>query len=53
MVNGVCSVMTRKIDELEGSLSESVFVKGKNRLMVKVEDGVKNLATFETDVYKK
>lgn len=38
---------------LEGSLNEPVFVKGKNHLVVKVEDGVKNLATFETDVYKK
>ncbi len=38
---------------LEGSLNEPVFVKGKNHLVIKVEDGVKNLATFETDVYKK
>lgn len=35
---------------LEGSLNEPVFVKGKNRLVVKVADGVKNVATFETDV---
>lgn len=38
---------------LEGSLSEPVFVKGKNHMVIKVVDGVKNLATFETDVYKK
>jgi len=28
-------------------------VKGKNRLVLKVEDAVKNIATFETDIYKK
>ena len=38
---------------LEGSMNEPVFVKGKNRLVLKVEDVVKNIATFETDIYKK
>ena len=38
---------------LEGNVNEPVFVKGKNKLVLKVEDGVKNIATFETDIYKK
>ena len=38
---------------LEGNINEPVFVKGKNRLVLKVEDAVKNIATFETDIYKK
>ena len=38
---------------LEGNINEPVFVKGKNRLVLKVEDAVKNIATFETDLYKK
>ena len=38
---------------LEGSLNEPVFVKGKNRLVLNVKDGVKNEAIFETDVYVK
>lgn len=35
---------------LEGSLNEPVFVKGKNKLVLKVEDGVKNVTTFETEI---
>lgn len=38
---------------LEGSLNEPVFVKGKNHLVLKVEDAVKNESIFETEVYKK
>ena len=38
---------------LEGNINEPVFVKGKNRLVLKVEDAVKNIAIFETDIYKK
>lgn len=38
---------------LEGNINEPVFVKGKNRLVLKVEDVVKNIAIFETDIYKK
>jgi len=38
---------------LESNVNEPVFVKGKNRLVLKVEDAVKNIATFETDIYKK
>lgn len=38
---------------LESNINEPVFVKGKNRLVLKVEDAVKNIATFETDIYKK
>ena len=38
---------------LEGNINEPVFVKGKNRFVLKVEDAVKNIATFETDIYKK
>ena len=38
---------------LEGSMNEPVFVKGKNRLVLKVKEVVKNIATFETDIYKK
>ena len=38
---------------LEGNINEPVFVKGKNRLVLKVEDAVKNIATFEEDIYKK
>ena len=38
---------------LECNINEPVFVKGKNRLVLKVEDAVKNIATFETDIYKK
>lgn len=38
---------------LEGNINEPVFVKGKNRLVLKVEDAVKNIATFEADIYKK
>ena len=38
---------------LEGNVNEPVFVKGKNRLVLKVEDAVKNIAIFKTDIYKK
>ena len=38
---------------LEGNINDPVFRKGKNRLVLKVEDAVKNIATFETDIYKK
>lgn len=37
---------------LEGRLSEPAFTKGKNRLVLKVTDGVGNIATFETHIVK-
>lgn len=54
-VNGKWCLFTydAKSRLLEGNINEPVFVKGKNRLVLKVEDAVKNIATFETDIYKK
>ena len=43
----------RMVDDLSGISSYRVEVNGKNRLVLKVEDAVKNIATFETDIYKK
>lgn len=54
-VNGKWCLLTydAKNRLLEGNINEPVFVKGKNRFVLKVEDAVKNIATFETDIYKK
>lgn len=41
-----------KKDILEGRLSEPAFVKGKNKVVLKVTDGVGNIATFETYIIK-
>ncbi|KIO43057.1 MULTISPECIES: M23 family metallopeptidase [Sanguibacteroides] len=41
-----------KKNMLEGRLSEPAFTKGKNRLVLKVTDGVGNVATFETHIVK-